>query len=129
RSTATRSRTPSCCPPSARRTAGVLRVNDRSVVPFSFRSSAWFSGAIIALAVIAAYSTGLRTPFQYDDLSTIVENDSIRRLSDLHLALSPPANATPTSGRPLLNLSFAIDYAITGLNVIGYHATNIALHL
>jgi len=98
-------------------------------VPFSFRSSAWFSGAIIALAVIAAYSTGLRTPFQYDDLSTVVENDSITRLSDLHRVLSPPPNATPTSGRPLLNLSFAIDYAMTGLNVIGYHATNIALHL
>jgi Flp pilus assembly protein TadD len=71
----------------------------------------------------------LRTPFQYDDLSTIVENGGIKRLSDLHLALSPPPNVTPTSGRPLLNLSFAIDYAITGLNVTGYHATNIALHL
>ena len=90
---------------------------------------AWFSSAIIALAVIAAYSTGLRTPFQYDDLSTIVENGSIKDLSDLRLALSPPPNATPTSGRPLLNLSFALDYALTGLNVTGYHATNIALHL
>jgi tetratricopeptide (TPR) repeat protein len=98
-------------------------------VPFSSKSIAWFSAAVIALAVIAAYSTGLRTPFQYDDLSTIVENDSIKHLSDLHLALSPPPNTTPTSGRPLLNLSFAIDYAITGLNVTGYHATNIALHL
>ena len=98
-------------------------------MPYSSKSIAWFSGAIIALVVIGAYSTGLRTPFQYDDLSTIVENDSIRRLSDLHTTLSPPANATPTSGRPLLNLSFAIDYAITGLNVTGYHATNIALHL
>ena len=96
---------------------------------FSSKSIAWFSAAVIALAIIGAYSTGLRTPFQYDDLSTVVENDSITRLSDLHRALSPPPNATPTSGRPLLNLSFAIDYAITGLNVTGYHATNIALHL
>lgn len=98
-------------------------------MPVTSRSIAWFSAAIIALAVIAAYSTGLRTPFQYDDLSTIVENGSITRLSDLHLALSPPPNATPTSGRPLLNLSFAVDYAIGGLNVTGYHATNMALHL
>ena len=96
---------------------------------FSSKSTPWLSGAVIALAVIAAYSTSLRTPFQYDDLSTVVENDSITRLSDLHRALSPPPNATPTSGRPLLNLSFAIDYAIVGLNVTGYHATNIALHL
>ena len=97
-------------------------------MPFPSKSIACFS-AIIALAVIAAYSTGLRTPFQYDDLSTIVENDSIKRVSDLQLALSPPPNTTPTSGRPLLNLSFAIDYAMTGLNAIGYHVTNIALHL
>ena len=96
---------------------------------FTSKSLAWFSSSIIALAVIAAYSTGLRTPFQYDDLSTIVENDSIKHLPDLRLALSPPPNATPTSGRPLLNLSFALDYALTGLNVTGYHATNIALHL
>jgi tetratricopeptide (TPR) repeat protein len=98
-------------------------------VPVSSRSIAYFSATIIALTVIAAYSTGLQTPFQYDDLSTIVENASIRDLSDLHLALSPPPNVTPTSGRPLLNLSFAIDYAMTGLNVTGYHVTNIALHL
>jgi tetratricopeptide (TPR) repeat protein len=89
----------------------------------------WFSAAIIAVAVVAAYRTGLQTPFQYDDLSTVVENDSIKHLPDLRLALSPPPNSTPTSGRPLLNLSFAIDYAITDLNVIGYHITNIALHL
>ena len=98
-------------------------------MPFTSKSIAWFSVASIALAVVAAFSTGLRTPFQYDDLSTIVENDSIKRLSDVHLALSPPPNATPTSGRPLLNLSFAVDYAMTGLNVTGYHVTNVALHL
>jgi tetratricopeptide (TPR) repeat protein len=98
-------------------------------VPVSSKSIAWLSAGIIAVAVIAAYSTGLQTPFQYDDLSTIVENDSIKHLSDFHLVLSPPPNATPTSGRPLLNLSFAVDYAMSGLNVSGYHATNIALHL
>jgi len=98
-------------------------------VSFSSKSVPWLSAAVIVVAVIAAHSTGLRTPFQYDDLSTVVENDSIRHLADLPLTLSPPPNATPTSGRPLLNLSFAIDYAMTGLNVTGYHATNIALHL
>src|SRR5262249_9687774 len=112
---------------SASRTADGLRDNDR--VHVSSKSIAWISAAIIAFAVIAAYSTGLRTPFQYDDLSTVVENDSIRHLPDLPLTLSPPPNITPTSGRPLLNLSFAVDYAITGLNVTGYHATNIGLHL
>lgn len=84
---------------------------------------------IIAVVVIAAYSTGIRTPFQYDDLSTVVDNTSIRHLSDLRQTLSPPANLTPTSGRPLLNLTFAVDFAINDLTAAGYHATNIALHL
>jgi protein O-mannosyl-transferase len=87
------------------------------------------SAIVIALAVVMAYAPGLSTPFQYDDLSTVVENQSIRRLSALGAVLSPPANMMPTSGRPALNLSFAIDYAFTGLNVVGYHATNLALHL
>jgi len=98
-------------------------------VPSSIRAVACFSAAIIAIAAVAAFTTGVRTPFQYDDLSTVVENTSIRSLSDIGLALSPPPNDAPTAGRPLLNLSYAIDYAIGGINVAGYHATNIALHV
>jgi protein O-mannosyl-transferase len=98
------------------------------VVPPSNRVLA-FGIAVIAVAILAAFIPGLHTPFQYDDLSTVVESESIRNLSDLRTVLSPPANLTPTAGRPLLSLSFAIDYAVFGLNVVGYHATNIALHL
>jgi tetratricopeptide (TPR) repeat protein len=40
-----------------------------------------------------------------------------------------PESDTPIAGRPLVNLSFAINYAIGGLSVRGYHAGNIAVHL
>jgi protein O-mannosyl-transferase len=79
--------------------------------------------------VLIAYAPGLHTPFHYDDQSTVVENETIRDLSALRKVLSPPPNVTPTSARPLLNLSFAVDYAIGALNVAGYHATNIAIHI
>jgi protein O-mannosyl-transferase len=98
-------------------------------MPTSPRVAIWLSAAVIAIAVLAAYAPGLHTPFHYDDLSTVVENESIRDLSALGRVLSPPANVTPTSARPLLNLSFAVDYATGALNVAGYHATNIAIHL
>ena len=42
--------------------------------------------------------------------------------------LVPPAN-TPVAGRPLVNLTFAINYALGGLDVGGYHVVNLALHL
>src|SRR5262249_22313291 len=42
--------------------------------------------------------------------------------------LQPPRE-TPVAGRPLVNLSFAINYAIGGLNETGYHVLNIGLHI
>ena len=40
-----------------------------------------------------------------------------------------PPRELPVAGRPFVNLSFAINYAIGGLDVRGYHLTNIAIHL
>src|SRR6185503_5616826 len=36
---------------------------------------------------------------------------------------------TPVAGRPLVNLSFAVSYALGGLNETGYHAGNVAIHI
>src|SRR6185369_8786768 len=36
---------------------------------------------------------------------------------------------TTVSGRPLVNLSLALNYAISGSNVWSYHALNILIHL
>ena len=40
-----------------------------------------------------------------------------------------PRRELPTAGRPLVNLSFAVNYALGGLNVGGYHFVNLAFHL
>ena len=40
-----------------------------------------------------------------------------------------PDVGSSVSGRPLVSLSFAINYAIGGLNVVSYHVWNIAVHL
>jgi tetratricopeptide (TPR) repeat protein len=71
------------------------------------------------------YANSLAVPFLLDDSAAIEANLTLRHLGH---ALSPPANA-PESGRPLLNLSFAANYAIGGLGVRGYHALNLAVHL
>jgi tetratricopeptide (TPR) repeat protein len=57
-----------------------------------------------------------------------VQNEDIRDLTALGRVLFPGAN-TPAAGRPLVSLSFALNYAAGGLDPRGYHAFNLALHL
>ena len=80
--------------------------------------------ALVPAAVVGTYSNATNGPFIFDDEDSVVQNFSIRRLST---ALEPPAQVA-VSGRPLVNLSFALNYAAGGLAVRGYHLVNIALH-
>ncbi len=82
--------------------------------------------ALAALAValtVAAYVNALHNPFVYDDRGTVVQNPSLTDLGNLHwiLIYSP--------FRPLVNLSYALDHRFWGLDPIGYHLTNLALHV
>jgi len=40
-----------------------------------------------------------------------------------------PSHAGVLAGRPIVNFSFAINYAIGGLSVRGYHIANVILHI
>jgi protein O-mannosyl-transferase len=84
--------------------------------------------AAIALAVVLTYSNSLSGPFIFDDRATLLDNASIRDWRNIGAVLSPPTE-TPVAGRPLVNATFAINYALGGLDVAGYHVVNIALHL
>lgn len=89
-----------------------------------FRRVLLLCGAGIAAAVLVAYGRGLGGQFVYDDVDSILGNASIRHFST---ALQPPVGLT-VSGRPVLNLSFAINYASSGTGVWSYHALNMAIH-
>ena len=92
------------------------------------RPARWAFGAAIACAGLLVYSNSLKGPFVFDDLVAIVDNQSIRDWLRLgHVVF--PERELPTAGRPLVNLSFAFNYATGGLNVTGYHLVNIALHI
>ncbi len=88
----------------------------------------WLAAALIVAAVFAAYSNSLHGPFTYDDKPAIALNPSIRSLWPLGPVLNPPTSTITTAGRPVLNLSFALNFAAGGKNVTGYHLTNIAIH-
>jgi protein O-mannosyl-transferase len=88
----------------------------------------WIAIAVLIVAVTLAYANSLHGPFIFDDVASIVNNRSIRHLGSWQVFAAPP-EATTTSGRPVVNLSLAINYAIGGLAVEGYHAVNLLLHI
>jgi len=78
---------------------------------------------LLAAAALAAYWSGLRSPFVWDDDVAITTNQSIHQIAD---SLNPPIE-TPVSGRPVANLSFALNYAFGELDPVGYHVVNLAV--
>lgn len=80
---------------------------------------------VLVLMVAVCYVNTLTQPFIFDDEPAIVNNPAVHSLAGV---LSQGANL-PTSGRPLVTLSFALNYGLGGLDVRGYHSTNVLLHL
>jgi tetratricopeptide (TPR) repeat protein len=82
-------------------------------------------------AVVAAYHNSLTGPFILDDETSITQNSTIQHWST---ALQPPHDGSASggrtvSGRPVVNLSFALNYAAGGFAVRGYHLVNLFIHL
>jgi protein O-mannosyl-transferase len=84
---------------------------------------------LLSLAALAAWSNSFHGAFVLDDIPTIVANPSIRRLGALGAVLSPPKMGSPVTGRPLVNLTLALNYAVSGTRVWSYHALNLLIHV
>ncbi|HUR56744.1 MAG TPA: tetratricopeptide repeat protein [Opitutaceae bacterium] len=85
--------------------------------------------ALLVAMTCAAYHAVGRVPFVFDDSAAVLENPTIRRLWPLRDVLSPPQNATGAIGRPIVNLSLALNYAAGGTSPRGYHVFNVVVHL
>jgi Flp pilus assembly protein TadD len=81
---------------------------------------------LLAAAGILVFWNAIANPFVFDDFGAIVNNTTIRQVNTA--TLTPP-EATPVSGRPLANLSFAISYALGGMDPSGFRALNLAIHI
>jgi tetratricopeptide (TPR) repeat protein len=89
------------------------------------RRGTLLAGGIIVLVALITYHNSFTVPFMLDDPSAIPDNSSIRHFWS---ALFPPAAAI-TGGRPLLNFTFALNYAWSGVEVWSYHAFNLVIHV
>ncbi len=76
---------------------------------------------LIATVAFIIYSNTFYSSFHFDDTPAIVENYAIHRF-DLKEIFS-------TSSRPILDLTFALNYYFGKLDVFGYHLVNIMLHV
>lgn len=99
-----------------------------SAGPAASRGAIGASAALILAAAFTAYANSLGVPFFFDDPIAILDNPSIRNLGALGDVLSPPNNGSGVTGRPLVNLSLALNHALGGTAVTGYHLANILFH-
>ena len=103
------------------------------MAPVSPRNSflvAWFTRfapLVLVLAIALVYARSLQVPFIFDDADAVQRNPTIRRL-DAWAIINPPADGSTTTGRPVVNVSFALNYALSGEAVWSYHAFNVAIH-
>ena len=90
------------------------------------RRARWAALALAATGAIS-YANVVSAPAVLDDAATLFENQHIRQL--WHPAVLFPDRELPVAGRPIVNLSFALDYAVHGFDLAGYRIVNIAIHL
>ena len=85
------------------------------------RVTRWLPLGVVAAGVIA-YANSFSGPFIFDDTSSITTNPGI-----FHFWHPSQAGLHPT--RYLADLSFALNYSLSGFNATDFHVTNLLIHL
>jgi tetratricopeptide (TPR) repeat protein len=92
----------------------------------------WWAAGALVLAALLAYGNSFHGPFVFDDVDSIPGNPTLRSLWPPWTALNPPhtgdSRGLTVSGRPILNFSLALNYAISGLRPWSYHVFNLLIH-
>ena len=83
---------------------------------------------LLLVAGLVAYGNSMSGVFTFDDDNSILQNPHICRLWPLSWSMGAPVNST-VAGRPVVSLTLAVNYAISGLKVWSYHVFNLAVHL
>jgi len=91
---------------------------------------------VLCLLCLGAYANSLNSGFIFDDKALIVNNPSIKSqrlpIEIFKKDIFEHWVGKPSFGlmyRPVQVLSYWLDYKIWGLNTIGFHLTNLILHL
>jgi tetratricopeptide (TPR) repeat protein len=82
---------------------------------------------LLVAAALFAYHNSLKGEFVLDDRGAILQNETIRTLWPPWAPLRTPPKSSLT-GRPIVNLSLALNYAVSGFDPTTYHLFNVFFH-
>jgi protein O-mannosyl-transferase len=98
----------------------------------SHKKTAFLTLVLIILGFIT-YSSSFKNEFVWDDDYFISQNINVRSLKNIpQMFITNTVAGAGTSSnyyRPVMTLTFALDHAVWGNNVFGYHLTNTLLHI
>ena len=83
----------------------------------------WLAALLLAVLVLVAWSNGMSGEFTYDDKVEVIGNRAIRTLDQWRAVLAYNAS------RPVVVLSWALDWRLWGNDPLGYHAVNVVIHI
>ncbi len=83
---------------------------------------------VCAAAVLWVYQHSYHGPFIFDDHHALTDNPYLQSLWPIWDAMSA-LEMSPLAGRPMVALSFAVNYQISGLEPWSYHAGNTLIHI
>ena len=87
---------------------------------------------ILFLVTAGVYLNALQNDFVFDDESVVQGDHSITQLSSIPKYFTAQEGFHKIIGkyyRPVVSTTYALDYALWGLNAKGFHFTNILIHL
>jgi protein O-mannosyl-transferase len=108
-----------------RRRSGSRQHRTAGAAPPAAEKKNRFALLMLVVATVLTYWNSLNTPFQFDDFGA-VENTTAQPARPELPSTHP---GVLVAGRPIVRLSFALNYAWGGHAVTGYHVFNLAVHV
>ena len=99
-----------------------------SFLEFFRRHTGWCASIVLSAATLLVYLNSFPGAFIFDDEETIVLNPHIKSLWPIWESMKAPPEIS-LRDRPIVSLTLAINYALGGLRVGGYHAFNLTIHI
>lgn len=87
---------------------------------------------LVLIAAFAVYYNSIENQFVFDDESVVVNNRSIQSLSNIPHFFTAEEGFHKVIGRyyrPVISMTYAIDYSLWQLNPAGFHFTNVLIHV